>query len=350
MQEMHRTRREFVQDAFMGAGMLVDGKARTGKCDKAVQDDPPNVAYRAVHGWPLLPEGFVLGQVSGVGIDSNNQVIIFHRADHSWNRTKERIRVPTIMSFDADTGRLTSSWGADMFVLPHGLRVDHEDNVWVTDIVLQQVLKFTRDGKLLMSIGVKGVPGSDNRHFNQPTDIAIGVDGSFYVTDGYSNSRIARFSPNGDFLFAWGKKGDQPGEFDVPHSITLDRSGRVYVADRSNSRIQIFKDDGSFLQLWKNSDLGRPWGLDIGTDGYLYVVDGGDLRPSPPDRGHAMKLDLNGQILAKWSRFGNYDGQLYWGHDIAVAKNGDVFIGDVYHGMRIQKFTKSTKDCLCLER
>lgn len=346
---MNSTRREFVQNAFMGAGLLAVGDAAPSKKGKPIHDNASGLAYQVVHGWPVLPDGFVLGQVSGVGVDSHNQVFIFHRADHSWNRTKESIAVPTIMSFNADTGKLTSSWGANMFVLPHGLRVDHQDHIWVTDIVLQQVFKFTRDGKLLMSVGTKGVPGCDGTHFDQPTDVAVAADGSFYVSDGYGNSRVAKFSPNGDFLFAWGKKGDRPGEFDVPHSITLDHSGRVYVADRTNSRIQVFKDDGSFLESWKNADLGRPWGLDFGPDKRLYVVDGGDLHHNPPDRGHAMKLDLKGNVLDKWSRFGNYDGQLYWGHDIAVGKNLDVYIGDVYHGMRIQKFTRTGQHCLSLK-
>lgn len=332
----------------MGLGLFASRKAWARQNNKLAQDDPPGTAYRVVRGWPLLPEAFVLGQVSGVGVDSHNQVFIFHRAYHSWNRTDEPITVPTIMSFDGDTGQLTASLGANMFVLPHGLRVDHQDNIWVTDLTLQQVFKLAPNGKVLMTLGTKGVAGRDGQHFDKPTDVAVAADGSIFVSDGYSNSRVARFSPSGDFLSDWGQKGDKPGEFDLPHSITIDHLGRIYVADRANSRIQVFKNDGSFLHQWKSADLGRPWGLDIGSDGYLYVVDGGDLRDAPPDRGRVMKLDLKGNILEKWSRFGNYDGQLYWGHAIAVGKNQDVYVGDVYHGMRVQKFSRNDKACLCL--
>ena len=109
-------------------------------------------------------------------------------------------------------------------------------------------------------------------------------------------------------------------------------------ADRSNARIQVFDANGKFLKAWKSPELGRPWTLLVGPDNRLYVVDGGDMKPVPPDRGQIMKLDLDGKILAKWSRFGNYDGQIYWGHALAVGKDGAVYVGDVHHGMRVQKF------------
>jgi len=239
------------------------------------------------------------------------------------------------MCFDGETGKLIASWGADMFILPHGLKVDNADNVWVTDLSLHQVFQLTHDGKLMKVLGTKGIPGTDDKHFNKPTDLAFATDGSLYVSDGYGNNRVVKFSPKGDFLVEWGRKGSKPGEFDLPHGITVDSEGRVYVADRSNSRIQVFDADGKFLYEWKSSELGRPWGLTVGSDGYLYVVDGGDLLPRPPDRAGVIKLDLKGRVLEKWSSFGNYDGQLYWGHDIAVGGNGDVYVGAVLYGMRV---------------
>ena len=228
-----------------------------------------------------------------------------------------------------------------MFTTAHGLTVDHRDNVWVTDSKRHQVFKFSHDGKLLMTLGAKDVPGLDGNHFNGPTDVAVAPGGEFYVADGYGNSRVAKFSADGKFLLDWGRKGDGPGEFDIPHGIALDAQGRVYVADRSNARIQVFDGDGKFLYQWKSEELGRPWGLDIGSDGCLYVVDGGDLKLvklTSHNRNRALKLDLQGNILAKWGSFGSYDGQFYWAHDVAVAGNGDVYVGDVYWGMRVQKF------------
>lgn len=302
--------------------------------------------YRVVHGWPKLPPGYVLGQVSGVGVDSHNQVFVFHRGDHSVERSNQPIEVPTVMCFDGETGKLVMSWGAHMFMVPHALRMDPADNVWLTDVGLHQVFKFNHDGKLLMALGTKGTPGCDAKHFNGPTDIAFAPDGSFYVSDGYGNSRIAKFSPDGSFLFDWGHKGEGPGEFNIPHSIAIDPEGRIYVADRGNSRVQVFEKDGKFLYQWQSAELGRPWGLALGPDGCLYVVDGGDLHPKPPDRGRIVKLDLKGNILAAWASFGNYDGQLYWGHDIAVSGSGDVYVGDVNYGMRVQKFSLTDKECL----
>lgn len=294
--------------------------------------------YSVVHGWPQLPIGFVLGQVSGVAVDSHNHVFVFHRAENSWAADKSRvIASPTILCFDGTSGRLLSSWGQNRFLEPHGLRVDRDDHVWVTDRGLQQVFKFSHDGSLLLSIGTERRPGLDATHFNMPTDIAFASDG-IYVSDGYGNNRIAKFSPEGKFLFDWGRKGDGPGEFNLPHSVAVDAEGLVYVADRSNSRIQVFDPNGKFLKMWKSEQLGRPWSLTVGPDNLLYVVDGGDLKPAPPDRGQILKLDLSGKILAKWSRFGNYDGQIYWGHDLAVGRDGAVYVGDVYHGMRVQKF------------
>ena len=295
--------------------------------------------YTVVHGWPQLPPGFVLGQVSGVAVDSHNHVFVFHRAENSWSDKTKVIASPTILCFDGASGKLLSSWGENRFLEPHGLRVDRNDNVWVTDRRLHQVFKFSHDGKLLLTIGTERTPGLDATHFNMPTDIAFSPDGAaIYVSDGYGNNHVAKFSSDGKYLLDWGRKGGGPGEFDLPHSVAVDAQGLVYVADRSNSRIQIFDTDGKFLKVWKSEELGRPWSLTIGPDNLLYVVDGGDLKPAPPDRGQILKVDLSGKILAKWSRFGNYDGQIYWGHDLAVGKDGAVYVGDVYHGMRVQKF------------
>jgi peptidylamidoglycolate lyase len=295
--------------------------------------------YAVVHGWPVLPDSMVLGQVSGVAVDSHNHVFVFHRAESSWATDKTHpISSPTILCFDGASGKLLASWGENRFLEPHGLRIDAHDNVWVTDRALQQVFKFSHEGKLLLTIGTERVAGVDATHFDKPTDIAFASDGSIYVSDGYGNNRVAKFSSDGKFLFDWGHKGQDLGEFDLPHSVAVDAQGNVYVADRSNARIQVFDSNGKFLKAWKSPELGRPWSLTIGPDNLLYVVDGGDLKPAPPDRGQILKLDLSGKILAKWSRFGNYDGQIYWGHDLTVGKDGAVYVGDVYHGMRVQKF------------
>jgi peptidylamidoglycolate lyase len=306
--------------------------------------------YRVVHGWPVLPEGYVLGQVSGVGVDSHDHVFAFHRADHAGEKNNAAIAAPTVMCFDGATGALLDSWGANTFRMPHGLRVDERDNIWLTDIELHQVFKFSHDGTLRMSLGVAGTPGWDAEHFNKPTDVAVAHDGSFYVSDGYGNRRIAKFSQEGRFLLEWGRDGDKPGEFREVHNVVLDRAGRVYVADRVNRRIQVFTGDGEFISEWKSEALGCPWGIVGGQDGFLYVVDGGDMTPQLPARARISRLTLEGKILEHWSSFGNYDGQLFWGHDIAVGKSGDVYVGEVNHGMRVQKFSRSEDEFVYLRR
>ena len=282
--------------------------------------------YEVVHGWPRLPENDALGQVTGVDVDSRNRVIISHRGANP------------VRAFDADTGEQAAAWGEGLFGSPHGLEVDHDDNIWVTDPQNQQVYKFSSDGKLLMTVGAKEVKGTDQDHFNSPTGVAVLPNGEFYVADGYGNSRVVKFDKHGKYLYEWGRKGDKPGEFNTVHGIAADKKGRVYVADRSNTRIQVFDGRGNFLQEWKSEEIGRPWGLTVGSDGYLYVVDGGDVKEEPPERNAAIKMDLDGKIIAKWGRFGSYDGQFYWAHDIAVGPDGAVYVVDVHLGMRVQKF------------
>jgi peptidylamidoglycolate lyase len=296
--------------------------------------------YRVVHGWPQLPPGELIGQVSGVGVDSQGAVIVFRRAERRFSDSlsTDPIKSPTILRFDGATGRLLDEWGAGEFAMPHGLTVDAQGNVWLTDLALQQVFKFTHEGTLLLTLGERGVAGTDSAHFNRPTDVAVAPDGSFYVSDGYRNSRILRFSKEGRYLFSWGRKGSGPGEFDVPHSIALDGAGHVYVADRTNARIQVFDSLGHFLAEWKGQALGRPWAVRAGVDGYVYVVDGGDQPTTPPDRARVLKLAPTGRLIDSFGTFGNYDGQFVWPHAIAVAEDGTVYVGDVSAGMRVQKF------------
>ncbi len=285
-------------------------------------------SYQVVHGWPTLPEGFALGQVTGVQVDSRNHVFVFHRGDRP------------VLSFDGATGKLLSSWGDGMFGSAHGLTLDPQDNVWVTDVKQHQVFKFSNSGELLLTLGAKNVPGLDTTHFNKPTDVAVSRGGDVYISDGYGNSRVVKLTSSGKYVSEWGVKGGNPGEFDTPHGITVDSQGRVYVADRGNSRIQVFDADGKFLHQWKSAELGRPWGVSFAADGFLYVADGGDLHPKPPDRNHVLRLDLNGRILDKWGSFGSYDGQFYWAHDVAVSRTGEVYVTDVNVGMRVQKFVR----------
>ncbi len=300
---------------------------------------PGHAEYGVVHGWPVLPEGRILGQATGVGVDSHGHVLVFHRAGREWSNPfpDDPIQAPTVAVFDAATGEQVSEWGQGLFVMPHGLTVDGQDNVWITDVGRHQVFKFTHDGELLLTLGTANVPGADSTHFNLPTDVAVLPDGEFLVSDGYANSRVVKLSSTGRFLFQWGTRGSKPGEFDLPHGIAVDSAGRVYVADRSNARVQVFDAQGRFVTEWKNPTLGRPYAVAIGPDAKAYIIDGGDQPPQPPDRSRAFRLALDGTVEAIFGRFGNYDGQFRLGHDIAVAKDGAVYVVDAW-GMRVQKF------------
>jgi DNA-binding beta-propeller fold protein YncE len=287
--------------------------------------------YEVVHGWPQLPEGYAFGKVSGIGVDSHNHVFVFHRGE------------PPVMCFEGATGKLVMSWGAGLIKEAHGLAVDREDNVWLTDISLHQVLKFRHDGKLLMAVGVREEPGLDGSHFNKPTDVAVAPSGDFYVSDGYGNSRVAKFAADGKFISDFGHKGSGPGEFDTPHGIAVDDAGRIYVADRGNARVQVFDANGKYINEWGSEEIGRPWDIYPGPNGLFYIMDGGDMNPAPPDRGRVVLVDRDGRKLDEFGSFGSYDGQLYWGHALAVGMNSDVYACDVHLGMRAQKFARARK-------
>ena len=172
-----------------------------------------------------------------------------------------------------------------MFIWPHGIDVDSDGNVWVTDAVGQQniprgdkrghqVVKFSPTGEVLMTLGTPGEEGSDHDHLSSPSDVAIASNGDIFVADGHNNTgnnRVMKYNSRGEFLMSWGKTGYAPGEFRALHALDIDPSGRVFVGDRSNSRIQIFDQDGNHLETW--TQFGRPSGLFIDADGVLYSAD-----------------------------------------------------------------------------
>ena len=162
----------------------------------AVADETTRLSarYQVVHGWPELPPGEILGQATGVDVDSKGRVWVFHRAGRAWSDPfpTDPIAHATVWVFDAVTGRRLESWGAGLFVMPHGITIDRDDNVWLTDVGRHQVFKFSPDGRLLLALGEAGVPGNDERHFNLPTDVVVADDGTFFVSDGYGNAQSAQ--------------------------------------------------------------------------------------------------------------------------------------------------------------
>jgi DNA-binding beta-propeller fold protein YncE len=269
--------------------------------------------YQVVTGWPQLPGDITFGPVSAVATDSADRVYVCHRGKHP------------VLIFERD-GKFLRSWGDDLLKTPHGLRIDGAGNVWVTDIGNHQVLKFDANGKLLLTLGRKGEPGEAADRFDRPTDIAVTPERDFYVSDGYGNNRVAKFSKDGKFLKQWGKKGTGEGEFNLPHAICLDTKGRIYVGDRENNRIQLFDADGKFLEQWKEG--GAPFGLFL-AGGRLFVADG---------RANWVKvLDLNGKSLGRFGEKGTGAGQFELPHMLCVDGHGAVYVAEV-NGKRIQKF------------
>jgi len=228
---------------------------------------PPG-QYTRVVGWAPPPGGTEWGQVPGMTIDAAGRLFVFRRAE------------PPIVELDAD-GKVLKTWGDGTFVWPHGIRVDRDGFLWITDGRNrdgrgQQVFKYTRDGRLLMTLGTKGVAGEGPGVFNGPCDVAVAENGDIFVADGHWNARIVKFSKDGAFIKSWGRKGSGPGEFDVPHTLVIDKRGRLLVGDRSNKRIEIFDQDGRYLSEWTH--LGSPSGMFISADDTLYVVDYNDRK------------------------------------------------------------------------
>jgi sugar lactone lactonase YvrE len=236
--------------------------------------------YRAVDRWLTLPAGRVMGSTSAVDVDRDGRSIWV--AERCGAASCADSTLAPILKIDAG-GKVVKSFGTGLFVVPHGIYVDRAGNVWVTDASDgtdtvrakgHQVFKFSADGTLLMTLGKPGVAGNGPDTFNRPTDLVIAPNGDIFVSDGHggnSNARIVKFSSDGRFIKAWGRKGSAPGELDVPHSIAMDSQGRLFVADLQNKRIQIFDQEGTFLQEWRQ--FGMPGGLFIDRNDVLYVAD-----------------------------------------------------------------------------
>jgi len=267
---------------------------------------PANAApnpYRTVEGWAKMPEGRTWGATSAVDVASDGRSIWV--AERCGANTCAGSTLPAVLLFDA-SGRLQKSFAAGVFVFPHGIHVDRDGNVWVTDARGRegkghQVFKFSPDGKLLMTLGKAGVTGDGPDVFNQPSDVAVAANGDVFVADGHdenSNARIVKLTKDGRFIKAWGKRGTAPGEFDTPHALAFDSRGRLFVADRGNNRIQIFDQDGKFLEEWKQ--FSRPSGIYIDKNDVIYVADSESNSKTNPGgkRGIRVGSAKDGKVTA----------------------------------------------------
>ena len=258
--------------------LLATSIALAPSLDARAQQTPRNdlpQPYRTTRDWGQLPPGVTWAAVTAIEPAPDGTIFVVHRcvANSCEARTE-----PPILVFDK-TGRLLRSFGQGIFNFPHGGMVDREGNLWMTDArggngIGHQALKLSPLGKVLMTLGTKGVSGSGPAHFDQPTDVVEAPGGDLFVSDSHrdgKNNRVVHFTKSGKYIAEWGTKGAGPGQFSEPHTMAMDSQGRLFVGDRENNRIQIFDQSGKFLEEWRQ--FGRPSGIVITRDDTIYVAD-----------------------------------------------------------------------------
>ena len=294
--------------------------------------------FLADSAWAKWPAGWGEPEVTSIATDSQDRVFAFNRGDQP------------VAIFDRE-GNFLQSWGAGVFARPHGIYIDSQDMVYCTDDIGHTVSKFTPDGQAVFRLGQQGQPSDTGatsidyrtiRHagppFHFPTNLAVGSTGELYVTDGYGNARVHRFTASGELLASWGNPGAGSSQFHVPHGIAIDPQGTIYVCDRENSRLQLFTPTGEYLTEW--TDIARPCDLDIDRDGNIYVAElgyrggmwPGQAPPFPGATGGRVSIfDPRGKVLA---RFGGGDnphvaGDFFTPHSIWLDRRGDFYLSEV---------------------
>lgn len=300
------------------------------------QSAPTVFAYDGVDDWARMPEGRSWGAPTGVKMDPDGRSLwVLERCGDYNGPGCGESDLPPVLKFDS-SGRLVRSFGGGMFVFPHGLAVDHEGNVWVTDGrggdgKGHVVVKFSPEGEVLLTLGQPGVAGEGPYTLNRPSDVAIARNGDIFVADGHTgmdtNMRIVKYAPDGTFIKEWGRKGPAPGELNGAHGLAMDSRGRLFVADRENNRVQIFDQEGNFVDAW--TQFGTPSGLFITPDDELYVADyGAGIRIGSARDG----------VVRRFIAAENWETEsVRVGESVAVDVNGVIFAGE-NAGMKLMRF------------
>ena len=280
--------------------------------------------------WGRLPLWWKFGNASDLATDSQGRVFVLDRGTRP------------ILVFDRDGGFI-SAWGEGLFRYPHGLYIDSQDFVYVADSHTHLVWKFTLDGKMVRTWGEKDFPSPtfNGMPFNQPTGIAVGPSGCMYVSDGYGNTKVQKFAPDGTFLKSWGRSGTGPGEFSILHNLDVDEDERVYVCDRENSRVQIFDADGKYLTEW--TDVVFPTDIVV-RDGLVYVSEGGNYQKCmSSDRECQPGMSIfsrDGSVLSRWRNGEQGCESMIEAHGLTVDSEGDVYLAQVYWDTRVFKLSR----------
>ena len=285
----------------------------------------PEASYSLVEGWAQLPSGVeAWGQTIGLEVDADDNLWVFHRCFAS--NCRRRDDVAPMLKFDS-SGTLLDSWGEGMFVWPHGTALDADGNIWVTDAQGMpgkghQVVKFSPDGQVLMTLGTAGVAGAGQDTFDGPADVAVAPNGDVFIADGHGNDRIVKFSPSGEFLMEWGEEGTDLGQFNEPHTMAFDSRGRLFVGDRINQRIQVFDQDGRFLAVWPSIMAS---GIHITEDDIVLVAD------------YQLRMGIIIANASDFSEIGVIDEALPEG--VAMDSMGNIYAGEVIY-QNLKKFVR----------
>lgn len=334
---------------FTNESLLAQKKAEKESPDVVSPDYPridPSPWYEVDPDWPKKPGEFDWKAMPGIAVDDQDQIWTFTRSN------------PPIQVYRPD-GTFVRAWGEKTIETAHHLKIDDDGNIWVSDIGLHIIRKFTPKGESLMTIGTPGAPGNDKTHLNKPTDMVVASNGHIFVADGYGNNRVVHFDEQGKYVDEWGELGVGPTSFSLPHAIDIDSAGRLYVADRNNARVQIYSQEGELLDSWNHVIV--PWGFWIirgekPADDQIWVCGcspmpwrehpdypGAPLSCPPKDQ-LVMRFAPDGRIEQLWTIPKGEDGNekpgdVNWLHCVALDSKGNLYLGDII-GERAQKFVR----------
>lgn len=323
----------------------------------------PEIPYDAID--PIkLPDNLYLGEAVGVATNSKGLIYVYTRTGNpaatlGTRRTFAR-GAARLFEFDP-SGKFTREIGQETygFIFAHTVRVDRQDNIWVVDEGSNMVIKFDPQGRIVMTMGRKpealnttatvapppapatppagpqGV-GLEGDNFNRPTDVAWDAEGNIFVSDGYGNSRIAKFDKNGRFIKSWGSRGTAPGQFNIPHTLAVDAKGLVYVGDRGNNRIQVFDGDGNYKTSFIN--VGAPSAICITTGPTQYLFASNSNPSTSMDNGEIYKMTLDGKIVGKFGTAGKLLKEFGSVHEMDCRSETELYVGEITN-WRVQKLT-----------